>query len=139
MYKDKVMTTEEDETIIATLKVYYYRRDMPMPEDEKALAFFLSEVGELCNAYRLTHTVAKDFEKILVQFETLGIRADEWVSARGTWQRNGDRNKAPSVADEIADCLMMIYVFAFKSKITPFSALKDKMMRKLATIENQRN
>ena len=139
MAEEQDLSTREDEVILATIADYYKKRDMPVPGHDHALAFLLSEVGELCEAYRKNYGAPVKFEQILVEFENLGMRADEWVSGQSQWQRNGDRKKAPSVMNEAADVLMMLYVFSQQIKIYPFLSLLDKMKRKLAQLENQRN
>lgn len=92
---------------------YFLHRKYIEPTAEQALLFFLSEVGELALAYRLTTECADPrLQHLLVQFECLGLEADDLVSAQAEWVRNHDRVKQPDLEDEIGDVLSMLTKFS---------------------------
>ncbi|HPL81036.1 MAG TPA: hypothetical protein PLU23_00905 [Anaerolineaceae bacterium] len=119
---------------IKLIKNYYKARGLAWPGQKDALLFYLSEVGELAEAYLAISPVALNDEErqLLSNFAKLGIQADEIVSRVGGWIRNFDRQRKENIAHEVADCNMMLSVFmeSFAGR-SPDDALRDKMMLKL--------
>ncbi len=77
------------------------------------MLFYLSEVGELAEAYLAISPVALSDEErqLLADFAKLGMQADEIVSRVDGWVRNFDRQRKENIAHEVADCNMMLSVF----------------------------
>ena len=119
---------------IELIKKYYNARGLAWPEQKDALLFYLSEVGELAEAYLAISPVALSDEErqLLADFAKLGMQADEIVSRVDGWVRNFDRQRKENIAHEVADCNMMLSVFmeSFAGR-TPDDALRDKMTLKL--------
>ena len=119
---------------IELIKKYYKARGLAWPGQKDALLFYLSEVGELAEAYLAISPVALDDEErqLLSDFAKLGMHADEIVSRVDGWVRNFDRQRQENIAHEVADCNMMLSVFmeSFAGR-TPDDALREKMTRKL--------
>lgn len=110
---------------------YYRYRDYARPTTLQALLFLISEIGELAEAYLYHHHAADIAERdFLRQVAEQGRVADALVSGQNAWVRNGDRKKAPVVADEVADVLMMLVVFAESLSIDVVQALLAKMHKK---------
>lgn len=88
---------------------YFAFRGLEMPSDSfHALAFLMSEVGEL---------------------------SDALVSSAGNWTRNNpDRERDPEM--EAADVLMMLYVTMRNQGIDPLEAMLKKFQQKGFTDEN---
>jgi NTP pyrophosphatase (non-canonical NTP hydrolase) len=96
--------------------------------------FFLSEVGELAEAYAEVEGAVLSGEEtdLLARFVSLGSEADEIVSRKPGWIRNNDRLRKQNIAHEAADCNMMLSVFMESyANISPDDALRDKMALKL--------
>lgn len=110
---------------------YYQYRGYARPDALQALLFLVSEVGELAEAYLHQQQVAdiatEDFLREVVED---GRVADALVSGQQSWVRNGDRKHAPVLADEVADVLMMLVVFAGCMGIDAAQALLAKMRKK---------
>lgn len=119
---------------IELIKKYYNARGLAWPEQKDALLFYLSEVGELAEAYLAISPVALSNEErqLLADFAKLGMQADEIVSRVDGWVRNFDRQRKENIAHEVADCNMMLSVFmeSFAGR-TPDDALREKMALKL--------
>ena len=119
---------------IELIKKYYNARGLAWPEQKDALLFYLSEVGELAEAYLAISPVALSDEErqLLADFAKLGMQADEIVSRVDGWVRNFDRQRKENIAHEVADCNMMLSVFmeSFAGR-SPDDALRDKMALKL--------
>ena len=119
---------------IELIKKYYNARGLAWPEQKDALLFYLSEVGELAEAYLAISPVALSNEErqLLADFAKLGMQADEIVSRVDGWVRNFDRQRKENIAHEVADCNMMLSVFmeSFAGR-TPDDALREKMTLKL--------
>lgn len=102
-------------TIADTIRDYYIFRGLTPPIAENALLFFLSEAtGEISEAYLAlgNESTPSSTREILLAAVRLGQTADDIVSSRAEWVRNGDRHKEPVLADEIGDARMMLEVFA---------------------------
>jgi NTP pyrophosphatase (non-canonical NTP hydrolase) len=118
---------------IETIKAYYKARGLRWPDAKDALLFFLSEVGELAEAYLVQHerSLSQEEVNLLKRFSQSGIKADEIVSRVDGWVRNNDRVRKEDVHKEVADCEMMLTVFMFSlSASTPDAALLAKMREK---------
>lgn len=119
---------------IELIKKYYNARGLAWPEQKDALLFYLSEVGELAEAYLAISPVALSNEErqLLADFAKLGMQADEIVSRVDGWVRNFDRQRKENIAHEVADCNMMLSVFmeSFAGR-TPDDVLREKMALKL--------
>jgi len=119
---------------IKLIKKYYEARGLAWPEQKDALLFYLSEVGELAEAYLAISPVALNDEErqLLSDFAKLGMQADEIVSRVEGWIRNFDRQRKENIAHEAADCNMMLSVFmeSFAGR-SPDDALREKMALKL--------
>jgi hypothetical protein len=119
---------------IELIKKYYNARGLAWPEQKDALLFYLSEVGELAEAYLAISPVALSNEErqLLADFAKLGMQADEIVSRVDGWVRNFDRQRKENIAHEVADCNMMLSVFmeSFAGR-SPDDALREKMALKL--------
>lgn len=119
---------------IELIKKYYDTRGLAWPEQKDALLFYLSEVGELAEAYLAISPVALSNEErqLLADFAKLGMQADEIVSRVDGWVRNFDRQRKENIAHEVADCNMMLSVFmeSFAGR-TPDDVLRKKMALKL--------
>lgn len=110
---------------------YYQFRGYKRPDALQALLFLVSEVGELAEAYLYQQHVADvATEDFLREVAEDGRVADALVSGQQQWVRNGDRRKAPVLADEVADVLMMLVVFAGCMGIDTAHALLAKMRKK---------
>ena len=119
---------------IQTIKNYYTARGLQWPCAKDALWFFLSEVGELAEAYLAHHAEELTAEEIemLKTFSAEGFHADEIVSRVQGWIRNNDRVKKEDISKEVADCEMMLSVFMYsQTQSTPDEALLKKMKEKL--------
>ncbi|MDD2522898.1 MAG: hypothetical protein PHW11_08805 [Anaerolineaceae bacterium] len=116
------------------IREYYRQRGLGWPDQKSALLFYLSEVGELAEAYLSLQPVGLTAEeyRLLQQFSDLGMQADEIVSRKPGWIRNNDRARKENVAHEAADCNMMLSVFleTYSGK-SPDDALLEKMALKL--------
>lgn len=117
-----------------TIKNYYQARGLAWPGQKDALLFYLSEVGELAEAYLAISPVelSEEERQLLSDFASLGMQADEIVSRVNGWVRNFDRQRKENIAHEVADCNMMLSVFmeSFEGR-TPDDALQEKMELKL--------
>lgn len=119
---------------IRTIQKYYQLRGLRWPDAKDALWFYLSEVGELAEAYQAHHREElTDEEKDMLQaFARLGLQADQIVSRRQGWVRNNDRTRKEDISKEIADCEMMLGVFSHSlTGASPDDALLRKMRDKL--------
>jgi hypothetical protein len=119
---------------IRTIQNYYQARGLQWPDAKDALWFFLSEVGELAEAYLVHYeTELTDEEvKMLQTFANEGFHADEIVSRVEGWVRNNDRVKKEDIRKEVADCEMMLAVFMYSlTHTSPDDALLQKMKEKL--------
>ncbi len=119
---------------IKTIKSYYEARGLQWPEAKDALWFFLSEVGELAEAYLVHHQdeLTDEEVRMLENFTVEGYRADEIVSRVEGWIRNNDRVRKENISKEVADCEMMLSVFMYSlTGATPDEALLAKMKEKL--------
>lgn len=116
------------------IKDYYKQRGLGWPDQKSALLFFLSEVGELAEAYLTIQPVELTVEEreLFEAFARLGLQADEIVSRKPGWIRNHDRLRKENIAHEAADCNMMLSVFLETyAGQTPDEALLEKMSQKL--------
>lgn len=119
---------------IEKIQKYYEARGLQWAGAKDALWFFLSEVGELAEAY-LAHyqqELTEEEVEMLQAFCKHGLRADEIVSQVPGWIRNNDRLQKENIEKEVADCNMMLSVFMYSlSGRTPDDALAEKMAEKL--------
>ena len=116
------------------IKAYYKARGLQWADQKSALLFFLSEVGELAEAYAEVEGADLDGEEndLLARFAALGLEADEIVSRKPGWIRNNDRLRKQNVSHEAADCNMMLSVFLESyANLSPDDALREKMALKL--------
>jgi len=116
------------------IQEYYQQRGLSWPDQKSALLFYLSEVGELAEAYLAIQPVemTKEEQELLKVFAELGLQADEIVSRKPGWVRNNDRVRKENIAHEAADCNMMLSVFLETCKgQSPDDALLEKMALKL--------
>ena len=119
---------------IRTIQSYYEARGLQWPAAKDALWFFLSEVGELAEAYLVHQRDQLTEEEIdmLQHFSDEGYHADEIVSRVDGWVRNNDRVRKEDIKKEVADCEMMLAVFMYSlTGSTPDAALLAKMREKL--------
>jgi hypothetical protein len=119
---------------IETIQRYYKARGLQWPEAKDALWFYLSEVGELAEAYLSHHHDGLTAEEIrmLEIFSEQGMHADEIVSRVDGWVRNNDRVRKEDISKEVADCEMMLAVFMHSlTGSSPDDALLEKMREKL--------
>ena len=119
---------------IKTIQNYYEARGLQWPCAKDALWFFLSEVGELAEAYLVHHENELTAEEVamLKTFADEGFHADEIVSRVEGWVRNNDRVKKEDISKEVADCEMMLAVFMYSlTQTSPDDALLAKMIEKL--------
>jgi NTP pyrophosphatase (non-canonical NTP hydrolase) len=119
---------------IQVIQSYYQARGLQWPEAKDALWFFLSEVGELAEAYLVhhEHELTDEEVQMLETFSKEGFHADEIVSRVEGWVRNNDRVRKENIAKEVADCEMMLAVFMYSlTGSTPDNALLEKMKEKL--------
>lgn len=113
---------------------YYQQRGLSWPDQKSALLFYLSEVGELAEAYLAIQPVdlTEEERQLLDTFAKLGLQADEIVSRKPGWVRNHDRLRKENIAHEAADCNMMLSVFLETNcNQSPDEALLEKMALKL--------
>lgn len=119
---------------IQTIQSYYKARGLQWPAAKDALWFFLSEVGELAEAY-LAHyedILTEEETAMLARFSREGLHADEIVSRVDGWVRNNDRIRKENIEKEVADCEMMLAVFMYSlTGSSPDEALFEKMKEKL--------
>ena len=116
------------------IKAYYTARGLQWADQKSALLFFLSEVGELAEAYAEVEGQGLSVEEaeLLARFASLGMDADEIVSRKPGWIRNNDRLRKQNIAHEAADCNMMLSVFLESyANLSPDEALREKMALKL--------
>jgi hypothetical protein len=75
------------------IQEYYRQRGLSWPDQKSALLFYLSEVGELAEAYLAIQPVDLTAEEkaLLNAFAKIGLQADEIVSRTPGWIRNFDR------------------------------------------------
>lgn len=119
---------------IRTIQSYYEARGLQWPSAKDALWFYLSEVGELAEAFLVHHQDQLSEEEIemLQCFRDEGFHADEIVSRVEGWIRNNDRVRKEDISKEVADCEMMLAVFMYSlTGSTPDDALLKKMKEKL--------
>ncbi len=124
---------------ILTIQKYYQARGLQWPSEKNALWFFLSEVGELAEAYlsQFEDSLTKEEINMLQNFADEGFRADEIVSRIDGWVRNNDRVRKENIGKEVADCEMMLGVFMHSlTGTTPDEALLSKMKEKLGERAN---
>ena len=124
---------------LETIQSYYDARGLQWPDAKDALLFYLSEVGELAEAYLAHHEGNLTGEEIqlLENFSQDGFQADEIVSRVPGWIRNNDRVRKEDISKEVADCEMMLAVFMFSlTQSTPDAALLAKMKEKLGDKAN---
>ena len=118
---------------------YYQQRGLSWPDQKSALLFYLSEVGELAEAYLAIQPVELTQEErdLLSDFAKIGLQADEIVSRTPGWVRNFDRMRKENIAHEAADCNMMLSVFLETCcGQSPDDALLEKMALKLGHSTN---
>ncbi len=119
---------------IEIIKDYYDQRGLGWPDQKSALLFYLSEVGELAEAYLAIRPVElnEEEQELFKSFVQLGLKADEIVSRKPGWVRNNDRLRKENIAHEAADCNMMLSVFmdTYNGQ-SPDDALRQKMELKL--------
>ena len=116
------------------IKAYYNARGLQWADQKSALLFFLSEVGELAQAYAEVEGsgLSSEERELLARFATLGSEADAIVSRKPGWIRNNDRLRKQNIAHEAADCNMMLSVFMESyANLSPDDALREKMALKL--------
>ena len=116
------------------IKAYYNARGLQWADQKSALLFFLSEVGELAEAYAEMEEagLTNEERELFSRFASLGLEADEVVSRKPGWIRNNDRLRKQNIAHEAADCNMMLSVFMESyARISPDDALREKMAIKL--------
>ena len=116
------------------IKAYYNARGLQWADQKSALLFFLSEVGELAEAYAEMEEagLTNEERELFSRFASLGLEADEVVSRKPGWIRNNDRLRKQNVAHEAADCNMMLSVFMESyTHLSPDDALREKMALKL--------
>ena len=119
---------------IHTIQKYYQARGLQWPSAKNALWFFLSEVGELAEAYLTINQdkLTDEETQVLRTFAEEGFSADEIVSRVEGWVRNNDRIRKEDIRNEVADCEMMLGVFMYSlTGQTPDDALLEKMKEKL--------
>lgn len=119
---------------ISTIQSYYKARGLQWPDPKDALWFYLSEVGELTQAYLSQHEKDLTDEEVemLQRFTAEGFLADEIVSRVDGWVRNYDRTRKEDIGKEVADCEMMLAVFMYSlTGSSPDAALLTKMKEKL--------
>lgn len=119
---------------LQVIQKYYQARGLQWPAAKDALWFFLSEVGELAEAYLVHHQNELTDEEVemLQTFADEGFHADEIVSRVDGWVRNNDRTKKEDISKEVADCEMMLAVFMYSlTGTSPDDALLGKMKEKL--------
>lgn len=125
---------------IETIQSYYQARNLRWPDAKDALLFYLSEVGELAEAY-LSHHAEELTEEEIKLFEAFtrdGLTADEIVSRVPGWIRNNDRERKENIGKEVADCEMMLAVFMYSlTQSSPDAALLAKMKEKLGDKADQ--
>ena len=124
---------------IETIQSYYQARDLRWPDAKDALLFYLSEVGELAEAYLAHHAEELTEEEIHLfeNFTQNGQTADEIVSRVPGWTRNNDRIRKENIGKEVADCEMMLAVFMYSlTQSSPDAALLAKMKEKLGDRAN---
>ncbi len=124
---------------IDTIQTYYKARGLQWPDAKDALWFYLSEVGELAEAYLVHHQDELTAEEttMLERFTEEGQHADEIVSRVDGWVRNNDRVRKENISKEVADCEMMLAVFMYSlTGGTPDEALLAKMKEKLGEKAN---
>ncbi len=117
------------------IKAYYTARGLQWADQKSALLFFLSEVGELAEAYAEVEEAGLNVEEkeLFSRFAALGLEADEIVSRKPGWIRNNDRLRKQNIAHEAADCNMMLSVFMESfAHLSPDDALREKMALKLS-------
>ena len=117
-----------------TIQSYYEARGLQWPSAKDALWFYLSEVGELAEAYLAHHEDELSTEEVemLELFVKEGSHADEIVSRVDGWVRNNDRIRKENISKEVADCDMMLAVFMYSlTGSSPDEALLEKMREKL--------
>lgn len=124
------------------IQEYYRQRGLGWPDQMSALLFYLSEVGELAEAYLAIQPVelTKEEQELLKAFAEIGLQADEIVSRKPGWIRNNDRTRKENIAHEAADCNMMLSVFLETCLgQSPDDALLEKMALKLGhpVMENE--
>ena len=119
---------------IEIIKDYYDQRGLGWPDQKSALLFYLSEVGELAEAWLAIQPVelSKEEQELFKSFADLGLKADEIVSRKPGWIRNNDRLRKENITHEAADCNMMLSVFmdTYNGQ-SPDAALLEKMELKL--------
>ena len=116
------------------IKAYYNARGLQWADQKSALLFFLSEVGELAEAYAEVEGegLTNEEKELCSRFASLGLEADEIVSRKPGWIRNNDRLRKQNVAHEAADCNMMLSVFMEAyAHLSPDDSLREKMALKL--------
>lgn len=119
---------------IETIQSYYQARGLQWPSAKHALWFFLSEVGELAEAYLVHHQneLTEEETLMLERFTQEGWHADQIVSRVDGWVRNNDRVRKENISKEVADCEMMLAVFMYSlTGTSPDQALLEKMRDKL--------
>jgi hypothetical protein len=124
---------------IDTIQTYYKARGLQWPDAKDALWFYLSEVGELAEAYLVHHQneLTPEEAGMLARFTEEGLHADEIVSRVDGWVRNNDRVRKENISKEVADCEMMLAVFMYSlTGGTPDEALLAKMKEKLGEKAN---
>jgi hypothetical protein len=116
------------------IQTYYEARGLQWPDAKDALWFYLSEVGELTEAYLVHHSdeLSEEEVSMLETFTQAGQHADEIVSRVPGWIRNNDRVRKEDIGKEVADCEMMLAVFMYSlTGASPDDALLAKMKEKL--------
>ncbi|MFZ3071083.1 MAG: hypothetical protein WA110_08190 [Anaerolineaceae bacterium] len=119
---------------VERIQAYYSARGLSWPDQKNALLFYLSEVGELAEAYLAQPPLelSPEEQTLLADFCAVGQRADGIVSRVPGWVRNHDRLRKENIRYEVADCHMMLAVFmnAFSGG-SPDDALLEKMQEKM--------
>lgn len=89
-------------SLVDIVESYYKARGLVWPNADRALAFLVSEIGELADAH---------------------------VHGQDRWVRN-DGQKERSIVDEIGDVQMMLTVYAAEHGTDPVGCMLDKMSKK---------
>ena len=116
------------------IREYYRQRGLQWADQKSAMLFYLSEVGELAEAYLAIQPeeLTQEEQDLFSDFTKLGLQADEIVSRKPGWVRNNDRIRKENIAHEAADCNMMLTVFMESyCGQSPDDALLEKMALKL--------
>ena len=125
------IVTSVDEIVTGDIQSYFKFRELHEPTAVQAFLWLIAEMGEVA-ALLVSNMELIPEALVLSDQIQAGSHAEEvLLSHTNKWVRNNPNGRVQEpLAGEIGDCLMMLYKFAERSGVAPFSSLVKKMETK---------